>query len=90
MRFLFPVAMVLAPAATQSASSQQLALVDPARCPNATGHMAGKGGALHGDRLNPRKLAELPPAETYAAVVRQDERGCLVPVFYREVHAPRR
>ena len=89
MRFLFPLAMALAVLA-QAASGQRPALVDPVKCPNSTSHMAGKGGKWRGDPLKPRKLAELPPAETYAAVVRQDERGCPVPVLYRDVRAARR
>ena len=32
-----------------------------------------------------KKLTELPPAESYAAVLRRDERGCMVPVKFRDV-----
>ena len=32
-----------------------------------------------------QKLNELPPADSYAAVLRRDERGCVVPVKYRDI-----
>ena len=35
--------------------------------------------------MKPRKLTELPPAETYAAIYHLDERGCMVPIKYRDV-----
>ena len=87
MRFLFPVMIALA--ATGSAQT----LAPPARqsplanqdCPEAAAQFAGKGGMWRGDPATPRKLAELPPADSFAAVYRRDERGCMVPVRYRDV-----
>lgn len=40
--------------------------------------------------MKPQKLTELPPADAYAAVYRHDERGCMVPVMYRDVANPPR
>jgi len=31
-----------------------------------------------------RKLTDLPPAETYAAVYRRGPDGCMIPVLFRE------
>ena len=82
MRLLFPVAM-LAMAASMPAAAKP-ALTNP-ECPEARSHMANRGSAWRGNPAKPRKLAELPPAETYAAVVRRDARGCMVMVKYRDV-----
>lgn len=53
-----------------------------ADCPPPPGHQyaldPGKPPKL-------QKLAELPPAENFAAVLRRDERGCMVPVKFRDV-----
>ncbi len=35
-----------------------------------------------------RKLTELPPAQTYAAVYRRGADGCMVAVLYRDRDAP--
>lgn len=88
MRFLLPAAAIFALLA-QPATGQRPALVDPAKCPNAASHMAHDGGSWRGKPIAPRKLAELPPADTYAAVYALDERGCAVPLLYREVRARR-
>jgi hypothetical protein len=37
-----------------------------------------------GKPLKPRKLAELPPAEGYQAVLRTDEKGCLDPLLVKD------
>ena len=58
------------------------------KCANATSHYAGKASVYRGDPAKPRKLTELPPAETYAAVYRVVD-GCAVPVLYREVREVR-
>jgi len=89
MRFLFPAAAMFA-LLGQPATGQRPALVDPAKCPNATSYTAHDGGSWRGKPVTPRKLAELPPAQTYAAAYVLDERGCAVPLLYREVRAPRR
>ena len=45
----------------------------------------GKQYALDpGKPLKPRKLAELPPAEGYQAVLRTDEKGCLDPLLVKD------
>ena len=82
MRLLFPV-LVLGMAASASAAAKP-ALTGP-DCPEATNHMASKGGAWRGTPAKPRKLTELPPADAYATVLRRDERGCMVLVKYRDV-----
>jgi hypothetical protein len=46
---------------------------------------ARKGGIWRYDPAVPKKLTQLPPAESYAAVYRLDERGCMVPLRYRDV-----
>lgn len=58
------------------------------KCVNATNHYAGKTSIYRGDPAKPRKLTELPQAETYAAVYRVVD-GCAVPVLYREVREVR-
>jgi hypothetical protein len=83
MRILFPVA-VIALAAAHSSAAQKPALTPP-DCSDATSHFANKGGVWRGNPAKPKKLTELPPADAYAAVYRRDERGCMVPVKYRDV-----
>ena len=96
MRLLFPVAMAFAatasaqPAARPHTLPASSSLISGSDCPNATSHMAGRGSAWQSDPLKPQKLAELPPADTYAAVDQLDERGCMVPVMYPDVRALRR
>jgi hypothetical protein len=79
MRLLFPVA-ILAMAASAPAAAKP-ALINP-DCPEARNLMANKGGAWRG---KPRKLSQLPPADAFAAVLRRDERGCMVMVKYRDI-----
>ena len=91
MRLLFPVAMAIATTASAQAAPepssplQRPALVAGSDCPSATREFARKGGIWRQEPVRPKKLAELPPADTYAAVYRLDERGCMVPVKYRDV-----
>jgi hypothetical protein len=88
MRFLFPVALAIGaaafalPAAADS-PGQRTALIAGSGCPDSTRHFAGRG-ASRGAAVRPRKLTELPRAEAFAAVYRLDERGCMVPVLYRD------
>ena len=95
MHFLFPVmvglaATTLAQAATVPAPpGQRHGLAAGNDCPNATSHFARNGGIWSGDPVRPRKLTELPPANTYAAVYRLDERGCMVQVMYPGTRARR-
>jgi hypothetical protein len=85
MRLLFPVA-ILAAAAAPSVPAKAPSLQRPtADCPGATSQFARKGSVWTADPAKPRKLSELPPAEAYAAVYRLDERGCMVPVKFRDV-----
>ncbi|WP_395621969.1 hypothetical protein [Sphingomonas daechungensis] len=58
------------------------------KCANATSHQAGDPAALKGDPAKPRKLTELPNAQSYAAVYRLVD-GCAVPVLYRDVREVR-
>lgn len=91
MRLLFPIAMAIA----ASASAQPGVITPPSAskpnmlqgsdCPTTSSHFARKGSVWQKDPVKPRKLTELPPAETYAAVYHLDERGCMVPVKYRDV-----
>ena len=91
MRLLFPVAIVLSsaalaqPAAALVTPGQRHGLVAGSNCPRATPYLTHQDGKWQDQPLRPRKLGELPPAETLAAVVRTDERGCLVLVKYRDV-----
>ncbi|MDP9423624.1 MAG: hypothetical protein M3Q19_12480 [Pseudomonadota bacterium] len=81
MRILFPVA-IIALAAGHAVAAQKPALIPP-DCPKVTSHMAN-GSAWRNDPAKPKKLTELPPADAYAAVYRTDERGCVLPVKYRD------
>ena len=85
MRVLFPVLLM---AATAPAAAQRPVLIS-SNCPGATSHMAHQGNGRHNSPES-RKLGELPPAETFAAVYQLDERGCMVPVKYRQVRGRRR
>lgn len=85
MRFLFPVAMICLAAAT-AVPAKAPPLQKPGQdCPSATSQFARQGGIWTEQPLVPKKLGELPPGKAYAAVYRLDERGCMVPVKYREV-----
>ena len=85
MRLLVAAMLVSVPVAL---AAERPAQFDKARdglradCPPPPGHRhvldPGKPPKL-------RKLSELPPAENYAAVLRRDERGCMVLVKYRDV-----
>jgi hypothetical protein len=90
MRLLFPVALALSAFATQllaapAATERKNSLTSAGECRDASKQFARKGGIWRYDPVKPKKLTELPPAETYAAVYRLDERGCMVPVKYRDV-----
>jgi hypothetical protein len=85
MRLLFPVAIVLAAAAPAvPAKTPPLQRADT-DCPGVTNQWVREGRSWRSEPVKPRKLGELPPAEAYAAVYRLDERGCMVPVKFREV-----
>ena len=95
MRRLVPI---LAIGAAAAPASQPPPAVPPYRahstlaapdCPEATSHLAGRQGSWDGKALRPRRLGELPPADAYAAVYRRDERGCVVPVMFRDIGKPR-
>ena len=88
MRLLFPVAILIAgtaaplPAKTPSVKGPSLQDKD---CPGVTSQWVRDGNGWQHEPLKPRKLAELPPGESFAAVYRLDERGCMVPVEFRDV-----
>ncbi|MFL6776161.1 MAG: hypothetical protein ACJ8FN_07165 [Sphingomicrobium sp.] len=95
MRFLFPVMLGIGAAAVAQPAAfaqpgQRAALIAGSQCPETTKYLTGRSGAWRGDHVRPRKLTELPRAEAFAAVYRLDERGCMVPVLYRDVRAARR
>ena len=91
MRLLFPVAIALTSLASSAATSapdslgQKASPVAGSECPDVTRHFAHRGGKWQDKPVRPQKLGELPPAETFAAVLRRDERGCMVLVKYRDV-----
>ena len=91
MRLLFPVAMIMAasasaqPAIVTPPTSHQANPLQPADCPNPSSQFARDGSVWQQKPVTPQKLAELPPAEAFAAVYHLDERGCMVPVKYRDV-----
>jgi len=58
-------------------------------CPRRVSHYAGKGSTFRGAPLDPKKLAELPPAVGFMAVVRT-VNGCDVPLTMIEYRAGRR
>ena len=88
MHFLFPVAIVFGaaalaqPAAAPVSPGQPPGPIAGSLCPEASQHLANQVGTWRGQPLQPRKLGELPPAESFAAMVATDARGCLVPVKY--------
>ena len=88
MRLLFPVAIVCSaaalaqPAAAPIPPGQRQPVIAGSDCPDATRYLARQRGKWDSEPLRPRKLTEVPPAESFAAVVRTDERGCLVLVKY--------
>ena len=85
MRFLFPLVMIVA-ASSATIPAKTPPLQKPtADCPRATSHFTRNGSVWTHDPVKPRKLAELPPAESYAAVYRLDGNGCMVPVKFRDV-----
>lgn len=79
---LLPVAVALAVAAPALPAKSPPLQKPGADCPGANSQWVRQGRSW---QMKPYKLAELPPAETYAAVYRLDERGCMVPVKFREV-----
>ncbi len=98
MRFLLVGALLLIPGSAASAPAPPHApgpaqdptveSANPLNCPRTTRHYAGKGSMYRGEPIEPQKLTELPPAETYAAVVRHIG-GCEVPLMHRDVRALR-
>jgi hypothetical protein len=91
MRLLFPVMMSIAatasaqPAIVTAPTARQSTVLQSADCPGATNHFAREGRMWREKPVGPQKLAELPAAESYAAVYRLDERGCMIPLKYRDV-----
>ena len=81
MRILFAIAALSLVATAAAAQRPKLTSPD---CPSVTSHLVKKGGR-RGDPTRPKKLGELPPADAYAAVYTLDERGCTVPVKFRDV-----
>lgn len=82
MRFLFPVASLLVITAAALPAKVPPLQKPGTDCTGAASQWTRDGRAWN---MKPRKLAELPPADTYAAVYRLDERGCMVPVKFRDI-----
>ena len=88
MRLLFPVGILIAgvgpalPAKSPAPSVQRPVPLQAGDCSGATSQWVREG---HGWQLKPQRLAELPPADSYAAVYQLDERGCMVPVKFRDI-----
>jgi len=95
MRLLFPVLALplLVPAATSAQTpapaveapqidAPSLAGTNP-KCRKTTSYRADLGSAWRGDPVAPRKLTELPPAESYKAVYRT-VNGCEEPMTVAE------
>ena len=69
--------------------SRPFASPSPDKCPRATDYFAGSGSSYRGDRIIPKKLAELPPAVGYMAVYRTRD-GCEDPMTVVEYRTGRR
>ena len=91
MRLLFPVAIAFSaaglaqPAAAPVSPGQHQSPLAVSDCPEADRYFAHRGGKWQEKPVRPQKLTELPPAEAFAAVLRHDERGCMVLVKYRDI-----
>lgn len=95
MRLLFPVLALplLVPAATSAQtpasaiqspqSSARPLAVTGSNCRKTTSYHAELGSAWRGGEVPPRKLTELPPAESYKAVYRT-VNGCDEPMTIAE------
>jgi hypothetical protein len=62
---------------------------NPAPTCRNTSYVVAKTGVFKGQRLQPRKLTELPPGTTYMAVFRHIG-GCEAPLTMVEYRNPRR
>ncbi len=83
MRLLVATMLVAVPVASAAGPTQfgEARTALRADCPPPPGHHY----VIEPDKPPKlQKLNELPPAEAFAAVLRQDERGCMVPVKYRD------
>jgi hypothetical protein len=87
MDLFLPVMIAIGGAAGQLtvAPVQDARFAPSKECAAGSSHFAGKGGILRGEPARPRKLTELPPADALAAVYVRDERGCMVPIRYRDL-----
>lgn len=91
MRFLFPVAILFSttvlaqPAVAPVSPGQRQSPIAGSECPDAARYFAYRGSKWQDKPVRPQKLTELPPAETFAAVLRRDERGCMILVKYRDI-----
>ena len=81
-----PNAVQAAPSQPGNSLTQQTRVISPV--PSTCKQI---GSVAEGDRrLQGRRLNELPPAQTYMAVYRTDENGCLDPMLASELQRPRR
>ena len=93
-RYLLIVPM-LALLGAAPASQPNNSLAQPTRVISPEPSVCKESGSFaQGDRTRPnmKNLGELPPAQTYMAVYRTDDRGCLNPMLAGErqgLRAPR-
>ena len=96
MRLLFPALALplLVPAATVAQTAAEPTIQSPqnsaralattkSNCRKTTSYHAELGSAWRGDRVAPRNLTDLPPAESYKAVYRT-VNGCEEPMTVAE------
>jgi hypothetical protein len=88
---ILPAGSAAAPAPTAAppeaaATQHNDALAQPARVISPVPSTCKPiGSVAQGDRrLGPNNLNELPPAQTYMAVYRRDENGCIDPMLASE------
>jgi hypothetical protein len=73
-----------------SAEDKAAAVADLiAKCRPTTSYIAGTGGIYRGQKLEPKKLTELPPGTTYMAVFRHIG-SCEAPLTMVEYRNARR
>jgi hypothetical protein len=72
-------AMIASPAQAADTGT----FVGPLKNCRTTTHYAGKGSVHRQKPVRPRKLAELPPANLYASVLRVGPDGCESPLIIR-------
>ena len=94
IRYLLIIAMLALPGAAPSAQPSNK-MAQPTRVISPEPSVCKKiGSVARGDPTRPqmKNLGELPPAQTFMAVYRTDEKGCIDPMLASErqgLRAPR-